>query len=180
MNRFRYSFICTLLLLLVACKEEIPQVDNEPVYKTKNVVVILIDGPRYSETWGASRRENIPVRNGLLSEGLLVEQFFNNGVTFTNPGHCALCTGVYEPLANDGTELPHFPGMFQAFIRYKNSNRPYIDCGVNLDGSGGNRGDSITLDRVLHIFDTKKPRLVFISFRGPDSYAHAVDSVGYI
>ncbi|HLP55718.1 MAG TPA: alkaline phosphatase [Fluviicola sp.] len=208
MNRLRFSLISALVLLLCGCREEIPQIDKEPVYKTKNVVVILVDGPRYTETWGASRRENIPVRDSLLSQGLLVEQFFNNGVTFTNPGHCALCTGVYDPLANNGSELPHYPGMFQSFIRYLNQppykayvisskeklfvlgntqkpgyfnvNRPYIDCGVNLNGSGGNRSDSITLYRALNIFNTKQPRLVFISFKGPDTYAHAADSIGYI
>lgn len=208
MSLFRYSLICTLLLLLVACKEEIPQVDNEPEYKTKNVVVIVIDGPRYSETWGSSRRENIPVRNGLMSEGLMVEQFFNGGVTFTNPGHCALCTGVYDPLANNGTELPHYPGMFQSYIRYrkqppykayivtskdklyvlgntqkpgyKNLNRPYIDCGVNMNGTGGYRLDSITMAHVLHVLDTKKPHLLFINLKDPDTYGHAADSAGYI
>lgn len=204
-----YKYIGFLLLIAIgACSKDKALVYDFPEYKTKNVVVIVIDGPRYSETWGEQRRGNIPVRNTLLEQGVMVEQFFNGGVTFTNPGHSALMTGNYENLANNGTQMSNYPGMFQQWIQYrskkpwkafiitskdklwilgntnnilyKNKYRPYIDCGVNQNGTGGYRADSITLAHVLYNLKYKKPEMLFINFKDPDTYGHAADSANYI
>jgi len=197
-----------LILFLVTCRDKTTVVSNLPVYKTKHVVVIVIDGPRYSETWGDPTREHIPVRNGLLTQGVLVEPFSNNGVTLTNPGHSAVSTGNYDPIANDGSELPHNPSMFQSMLRftnkpaykayvvaskdklfvlsnsqypgYQNVFRPYFDCGVNQNGTGGYRADSITYQHVIAVLQTKKPDLLLINFKDPDTYGHMADSLGYL
>lgn len=177
-------------------------------YETENVIILVIDGPRYSETWDEPMRANIPVRDSLLAYGILVTNFRNNGTTFTNPGHEAICTGVYENIANDGSQLPANPSIFQYWLKYSNnpytkccvmaskdklhvlSNclspafynqyRPYFNCGVNGDGTGGYRADSITQVLVMDALANKKPRLMLIAFRGPDYYAHQGDSLAYI
>jgi predicted AlkP superfamily pyrophosphatase or phosphodiesterase len=197
-----------LMLILVTCRDKTTVVTDVPVYKTKHVVVIVIDGPRYSETWGYKSREHIPVRNGLLSQGVLVEPFSNNGATVTNPGHTAIATGNYDAVANNGSELPHNPSMFQSMLLftkkpaykayivaskdklyilgntqsagYHNMYRPYIDCGVNQNGTGGYRADSITYQHVIAVLQNRKPDLMLINFKDPDVYGHMADSVKYI
>ena len=56
-------------------------------YETEHVIVIVMDGPRYSETWGDPSHQNIPrMANDLAPIGVINEQFFSYGETFTVPG----------------------------------------------------------------------------------------------
>ncbi len=87
-------------------------------YQTKNVVLLVVDGPRISETWEAPNKENIPNRVSLLSQGVFISNFKNNGTTNTNPGHSAMCSGVYENIKNNGTELPGFPSVMQQWLKF--------------------------------------------------------------
>ena len=48
-----------------------------------------------------------------------MKTFRNNGTTTTNSGHTAICTGVYQSVKNDGSELPKHPTMFQYFLKEK-------------------------------------------------------------
>lgn len=195
-----------LVILLCTCTHDKPfSIGN---YQTENVIIIVIDGPRYSETWGDPLRANIPVRDSLLAYGVLVTNFRNQGTTYTNPGHTAICTGNYENIANDGSQLPTNPSIFQHWLKYYHEStnnccllaskdklhvlsncvnpmyhdlyRPYFNCGVNGDGTGGYRTDSITFHLAIDALTNKQPKLAVIAFRGPDYYAHQSDSVAYI
>lgn len=203
----RYVFLLSLpFIVLFACKHDNPVSFTH--YQTQNVFVIVIDGPRYSETWGAPLRENIPVRDSLLSEGVLITNFRNNGTTFTNPGHAAICTGNYENIANNGSQYPTYPSFMHLWLKsshelaskccviaskdklhiltnctypsFQNQYRPYFDCGVNGDGTGGYRADSVTFAHIINTLDTKRPRLLVVNFKDPDYYGHLADSLSYI
>ena len=179
-----------------------------PTYKTKNVVILVIDGPRYSETWGSTTRSLIPVLNRKLAPlGVVSTTFFNLGETFTNPGHTAITTGNYQKMRNNGTELPDFPSIFQhwshkyskekdaAYIiaskdkleiladtneaAWKGEYRPATDCGK--DGLGnGYRSDAITYRNTFEILSEKHPGLVLINLKSPDSFGHANDWENYL
>ena len=70
-------------------------------YLTERVLMVIIDGPRDSETFGDSARANIPFLARLArGEGLYSRQVRNTGETETMAGHCALFTGVNEDLRN--------------------------------------------------------------------------------
>lgn len=194
-----------LLLLICACQRD-KAAENFPQFETKKVIIVVIDGVRWSESWGDSTRANIPVRDSLLQYGVLITNFRNNGVTLTNPGHTAICTGNYDPIANDGTELPHFPGLLQTYVKYTRRNSSAwvtsskdklwvlaktsyfgfdaypvnIDCGVNGDGTGGYRPDSITYQHILEQLNTGSPEVMIVNFKDPDVKAHQGDSSGYI
>lgn len=196
--------ICGAFLLACNPHVKIPEV----AYDTKNVVVIVVDGPRYTETWGEPQRANIPVRDSLLQYGVLINSFYNWGPTFTNPGHSAITTGNYEAIANDGSQYPSHPSICQVFLKstqaaasscylitskdklhilsnstasdYYNQFICSLDCGVNGNGTGGYRDDSTTFQHVLQTLSTQHPHLVFVNFRGPDSAGHLGDSVAYI
>ncbi len=204
MVRF-FSVLCVLLVLIACTHDKVTPLKE---YQTQYVIVVVVDGPRYSETWGDPLRINIPVRNSLSSYGVLLTNFSNQGETFTIPGHTALCTGNYQSITNNGSQLPDYPSIFQYYLKstgdpytkccivgskdklhalsnclypdYHNLYRPFFDCGVNGDGTGGYRADSITLERALNTLAVNQPKLMLIAFKDPDYYAHQNDSIGYI
>jgi arylsulfatase A-like enzyme len=82
---------------------------NDREYTTRNVIVLVIDGARYSETRGDKNFTNIP-RMKLISEsGVLFTNFQNLGPTYILAGQTALTTGNYQEINNTGTEIPEFP-----------------------------------------------------------------------
>lgn len=202
----RCCFLLFLLLVLTTCTDDhtLPYIE----YETENVIVIVIDGPRYSETWGDPLRANIPVRDSLLSEGVLVTNFRNNGTTLTNPGHTAICTGNYESIPNDGTQFPYYPSIMQLWLKqtgnpasksaiiaskdklhvlsncnyskFHDQYNPYFDCGVNGNGTGGYRADSVTFAHLMSTLSSSQPALTLVNFKDPDFFGHQGDWANYL
>lgn len=199
-----------LLLLLIIIIFSISSCEKEPLneYKTKNVIIIVMDGPRYSETWGDSTHKYIPhLANDLAPEGTTYTQFYTNGVTKTNPGHAAITTGVYQALNNNGDEIPKYPSIFQHWIRSGNNHPekawivtskdklevladcqisgwngffgPSTDCGVSGLHSEY-RSDSITFENTMEVLEKKQPELMLINFREPDYAGHGGSWKEYI
>lgn len=182
---------------IFSCGTE-PTINQE--YKTENVIILVMDGPRYSETWGDPSHEFIPrLANDLASHGNIYTQFYNNGSTATVPGHTAIMTGVYQAIDNGGNELPQNPSIFQYWRQQSSNNeltawviaskdklevlsdcqdsawvgnfKPSTDCGINGLGSGY-RQDSITYKNTIDILTNHHPQLVLINFREPDYSGH--------
>lgn len=175
--------------------------------RTRNVIIVVIDGPRYSETWG-NIPGNIPnMAFRLKPRGVFFSNFYNNGYTYTNAGHAALTTGINQPIDNFGQEFPQQPSIFQLWRKatgkpataawvitskdklhilantqnpeWKDQYVPSIDCGVSGPGTGY-RADSLTLIAVERILTRYKPNLVLINFMEPDGFAHAANWPFYI
>lgn len=169
-------------------------------YLTENVIIIVFDGARYSETWGDPSHQYIPfIANEIVPQGVLSTNFKNGGATLTVPGHSAMATGVYEVLTNDGHELSSFPSVFQEWLYqtrnpsylawiisskdkldnlgncksllWKVRNRPYTDCGIGGLDSGA-RTDSATCEMSKQILKAYRPHLALISFKEPDISGH--------
>ena len=204
---FRLVFIgfATVITLLACAHDKVAPFRE---YETQYVVVVVIDGPRYSETWGDPLRINIPVRDSLSEYGILLTNFYNSGETRTLPGHTGICTGNYQAITNDGLQVPDYPSFFQCWRAYTNEPytkcgivgskdklqalsdcldpeyhdhyRPYSNCGVNGNGSGGYRADSITLQVALNTLSVNQPKLLLVAFKDPDYFAHQSDSAAYI
>ena len=52
----------------------------ERSYQTENVVIVVIDGPRYSESWGQSGRPNVRYMDSVLAPvGCTHSYFYNLG-----------------------------------------------------------------------------------------------------
>jgi len=206
--KLKGSFLLVLIVLLnLSCSKDIAIYDQDKSYKTRNVIVLIVDGPRYTETWGHSTRQYIPHRSTLLQHGVLCSNFYINGVTSTNPGHTAICTGVYQKLENSGLEYPANPSVFQCWLKkyqrpsseawvisskdklevlsnctnieWKDMHRPMSDCG-NMGIFTGYREDSTTFNKVKYTLMNNHPRLMLINFKQPDAAAHANDSAGYL
>ena len=196
-----YLLIVITTLTFCCCEKDIPISG----YRTQNVILIVVDGARYSETWG--NQQLIPYRSALLSEGVMCNNFHNNGTTSTVPGHTAMCTGTYQNINNGGAEYPAEPSFFQYWLKifkrslskawiistkdklavlsdclnpeWHNTYNPSLDCG-NAGLGTGYREDSTTFKNVKSTLTNYHPNLILVNFKQPDVAAHAGDSAGYI
>jgi predicted AlkP superfamily pyrophosphatase or phosphodiesterase len=198
-----FVFVFALFFLFQACKKS----PTKPSYKTQNVFIIVVDGARYTDTWGEPTHQFIPYRSALLKQGVLCNNFYNDGFTFTCSGHQAMCTGVYENINNNGTQYPTNPSIFQYWLRatsepkskawivatkdkleilsdclnplWNGKFRPSTDCGVNGLFTGY-REDSVTFNHLKTIVTNNQVRLAIVNFKQPDAAGHAGDSLAYL
>jgi len=179
-----------------------------PLQDSRRLIIIVIDGPRYTETWGDELNNRMPFQKDVLKPmGVLCTQFFNDGVTFTNPGHDAITTGVNESINNSGNEFPTNASFFQYWrkqtgreatdewiitskdklavladckdVSMKNQFNPSTDCGI-AGLATGYRDDTTTLRRALEILKQYHPHVVLIQFKEPDVSGHANDWNAYL
>lgn len=198
----------TIIILLIAFNNSCKSLFEQKNYFTKNVIIIVIDGARYSETWGDETHKNIPFfAENIADEGVVKLNFYNKGLTSTVPGHTAMTTGVFQDINNSGSEFPANPSIFQYFLKehpedslksyivtskdklevlsnctdsvWKDSYIPATNCGINGLGSGY-RHDTITCKIALEIMQEHMPNLLLINFREPDFSAHKGNWDNYI
>ncbi len=207
--KFIFSFALFALLLSVSSfyssKKTVEIVSD---LKTEYVMVVIIDGPRMTETFGDTSCQYIPYLGKILrKEGVLFSNFKNNGQTFTNSGHTAIVTGRYQNVTNDGKELPKHPTFFQYYLKEKkvdkteayivaakgkleilansrhkdwwNKYMPSSYCGP-FGHADSYAGDEATLNKVCELIDTKPPRLTLVNFLAADSYGHANQWENYL
>jgi arylsulfatase A-like enzyme len=202
----KWSFIAALVgTLCIACNDYI---FDPPDYQTEYVVVLVIDGPRYSETWGDTSRQYIPYMDSAMEPNCFMhDYFYNNGTTNTTTGHTAITTGHYQTISNSGLQLPDRPSFFQHYLKWypddtdlvwlltskdklevlancadqnwKDKYQPSHDCGVNGLNSGY-RHDSITYEKAINLISTKHPKILFIQFREPDYSGHTGNWNAYL
>lgn len=213
MNMFRFFqlLIITTYLAFYSCKKDVEivnptELELEEDIKTENVIIIVVDGPRYTETWGDASHQYIPFLFSYVSKKSIVNtNFYNNGFTYTLPGHLALVSGQYYPLDIYGGQKPPFPTMFHYFnekypdksswiisskdyiehmtntsiLAYSNNFMANTDCGNSGLGSG-HRSDSVTYENTISTLANHHPNLVLINFKEPDMMGHLNDWQGYL
>lgn len=80
------------------------------------MVIIVIDGARWSETFGDPDHRYIPhLAVDLAPIGAVNTEFYNDGLTLTIPGHAAIVTGTWPELPNDGSVRPAAPTIFEYY-----------------------------------------------------------------
>jgi predicted AlkP superfamily pyrophosphatase or phosphodiesterase len=176
--------------------------NSQTNYATKYVYILVIDGPRYSETYGEPTCKYSPILcDSLKHQGTFYANFKNNGPTYTVPGHTAIVTGKYQRISNAGTALPKEPNIFQYFLKAaaKDSSAAYVVaskgkldvlvntsnkkwhnlylaptyCGPNGNGLGYGRDDK-TFAKVTELVQSQKPpELMLINLLAVDVYGHA-------
>ena len=207
--------IFIFLFLLSACKRDVPVPDpliSIPIvfpsaYKTKNVFIVIMDGARYSETWGESSQQYIPHIKQLSPTGVIGTNFYNDGETVTISGHTAITTGIYQVINNGGMEIPTHVSLFQLYLSkfskpasdawiistkdklevlsdctnpyWSGKFKPRTDCGIN-GNTTGYREDSVTYQHVIDTIKMYHPHLVLVNFKHPDATAHANNWPDYL
>jgi hypothetical protein len=206
LRRLLKIFFILFFVLLVSCKQD----SFFAKYKTKNVVIVIVDGARYSETWGDPSHQNIPFFAGQLAkQGVVYTNFYNLGPTYTLAGHTCITTGYYQEIENTGKEFPKYPSIFQHYNQtylkgkyltwivsskdkldvlsnctdsaWRGRFLPNTNCGVNGAGTGsGFRSDTTTYKAAIDILGMYHPHLALISFMEPDYSAHSGNWTNYI
>jgi len=203
---FKIAIISSCLLtFLVSCES-----DKVPMksYKTHYVFVMIMDGARYTETWGDANHSYIPrLSNEMAQFGVINTNFSNNGYTHTTAGHTAIMTGHYQAINNTGGEFPSYPSFMQIWrcfkgqeaanawviaskdklevlsntkdLRWKNKFRPLVNCGINGNGTGY-RDDSTTSVRTMEVLENYSPHLMIVNFKEPDYSGHQANWVNYL
>ncbi len=164
--------------------------------KTENVIIVVIDGARYTETFGDPTHLYIPkIWNELRPQGTMYTSFYNNGVTSTNPGHSNILTGTWQNIVNDGTERPHMPTIFEYYrqqlrtaqkdnyvvlgkdklniLAYSDHSSYGSAYGASVKTSTSIYDDVITLQNIFSVMATDKPHLMIANFAATDNGGHS-------
>gem|GEM_PF-3216547 len=167
-------------------------------YKTQNVIVAVMDGVRYSETFGEPNRAYIPNLAALEKEGTGFTNFriAGPGISVTRQGHSTISSGTWQTVALAGARLTR-PTFFEyarnelgwkqtdcwcifgkrrysyaAFSSFPGYGTDYGPSFVNSIGEEEQKNDDAVLEKVSSAMDQDKPRLMFINFGVTDHIAH--------
>lgn len=190
-------------------QEDLPATElKRAPYKTRHVIVLVIDGPRYTETYGDTACRYIPhLGKEMIHEGVLYNNFSNNGTTETNSGHVAMVTGVYDKVSNNGKQIPKNPTMFQYYLKTSGvdktkawivTSKGKLEILANCknkkwwnmympstwNGPNGNsaeyNGDGPTFERVKKVIKDHTPNLMLINLSAVDLRGHENNWEGYL
>ena len=162
------------------------------------VVLIIIDGARWSETFGDPESQFIPhLANDLAPLGAIDTAFYNDGRTLTVPGHAAIVTGTWQDIPNDGTVRPSAPTIFEyyraafdappsaAVFVHGSFIEPVLTYSTQPDYGPAYGAQMFFSDepappyddgmwaRARQVITQLQPRLLVISLLDPDEAAHA-------
>jgi hypothetical protein len=159
----------------------------------QNVIIVVIDGARYTETFGAQDTFIPNIWNLMKPEGTIYTNFYNDSVTVTNPGHASILTGTWQSIANDGSENPTMPTIFEYYRKNISSSESdnYLVAGANKlcaltysthpdygsdygasSITNNYTGDLDTYDSLITIMDTYHPGLLLVNFKEVDIKGH--------
>jgi hypothetical protein len=170
------------------------------VFADQKVIIAVIDGARYTESFGAGSA-NIPyIWDQMRPAGTIYTNFYNFGETNTNPGHASIATGTWQYIANDGSERPLQPTIFEYFryqtdsIQSKNyvvagkskldilTHSTHADYGSSYQASSNTDDvdDNTTYSNLISVMDNEQPNLVIVNFASVDRAGHSGDWDDYL
>jgi len=168
-----------------------------PAQQTENVIVAVVDGARFTETIGDSTHQNIPFMWNLLRpQALTCDSVYIDGVTKTLSGHAAILSGCWQRLANDGTESPHCPTLFEYYrastgvdsteawlvlgkeklqiVAHSDAAGYGAEYGASVRFSEHQYDDSEALQSVLDVMAEYQPHLLMVNFGQTDYMGHCL------
>ena len=160
----------------------------------QNVIIVVIDGARYTESFGRKDKFIPHLYNELKPQGTIFTNFriADEGYTTTNPGHASIITGTWQLIKNDGTERPNKPTIFEYFRKELSAKE--TDCFVvagkkkiaalsysAFPGFGEDFGastccfdgdDNRVYDSLVVVMDTYHPKIILVNFPTTDKKGH--------
>jgi hypothetical protein len=161
----------------------------------QNAIIVVIDGARYSETFGSDGKHIPHLYNDLAPLGTVFTNFriADEGLTSTNPGQASILTGTWQIITNDGSEHPNKPTIYEYFR--KEFSAKATDCfiiagkkkigalsystfpGYGSDFSASTNcfdgEDDEVYDSLVSTMDTYHPKLILVNFPTTDSKGHS-------
>lgn len=194
--RIRNVFAPVFLLLLIASANLFGQ--------NQNIVVVIIDGARYSETFGDRNKTYIPNMSKLADQGTIIAPFYNDSTTYTAAAIPALWSGTWTEVKEteyngSRTNYSLQPSIFE-YVR-KNIPVPAEKCyyvikyikSLWLQSFHPNYGpeywptvmsdgnnDADVLDNTLQIMDKKQPSFLWVYLADVDHGGHSGNWEEYI
>ena len=188
--------IALVLALLLACGP----LSAARAYETRHVVIVVIDGGRHTETLGDTSFANEPRQGLVMAPRGCLGDSWNDGVTTTVPGHAAILSGAYQALANDGTERPHLPTLFEYYraatgapasqtwffsdkgklFVMSNSDHPDYGDSLGAQVKVDCPGDIGVVTAVEAQMVTDRPAILALNLGDTDIIAHSGDWLGYL
>jgi hypothetical protein len=173
-----FIVVCVLLSAFVALSQ--------------NVVIVVMDGARYSETFGSDSLYIPRIWNQLRPLGTLWTNFRNDGITKTDPGHASIATGTWQSIDNKGIGRPTQPTIFEYFRKatgapessaalvvgkYKleilsYSIHPEYGASFKADTFVGTNDLSV-IKNLKTIFKSHHPRLTLVNLPNTDVAGHS-------
>ncbi|MBI3195165.1 MAG: T9SS type A sorting domain-containing protein [Ignavibacteriae bacterium] len=185
----RIITLSILLLLLIFSHQTFSQ----------RVIVLVIDGARYSESFGAESTYMPKIWKNMKPLGTLWSNFRNEGTTSTNPGHASMITGTWQTIDNNGNTRPTMPTVFEYFRKQTgtDSSAMYVAVGksklniltysTHAEYGAGYKAsqfigsnDATVYNGVVSIMNTKHPRLMVINFPTVDVVGHTGNWNNYL
>ena len=98
---------------------------------TDKMMIVIIDGARYSETFGDATHQYVPEMWALSEQGAMIDNFRNDGITYTSRAipalWCGAWTDVIDTVYNGSwTSYAKEPTIFEYYRKDKNA--PAEDC----------------------------------------------------
>jgi phosphopentomutase len=85
---------------------------------SQHAIIVVMDGARYSETFGSDSLYIPHIWNQLRPLGTCWTNFYNDGRTKTDPAHATIASGVLQNIDNKGFGRPEQPTVFEYFRKY--------------------------------------------------------------
>lgn len=169
--------------------------------QTRHVVILAVDGARFSETLGDPLALRVPhLAHDLAPLGAQVNEFRNLGPTITVPGMSALMTGTWQNILNDGTERPHSPTICEYLRQQKGtpdslvrvvarkpklevlaaSDHPAYGAAYGGVAHAGFASDTSTYNFGKNELLRYRPTLMLLHLGDTDFLGHANDWPGYL
>jgi hypothetical protein len=172
-------------------------IKNTLTFNKNNVIVLMLDGIRYTESFGDSGYTYIPnLGNNLKLLGTLFTNFYNKGTTLTINSHASLITGTLQnQLDNLGNSRPNKPTLFEYYRKQYNLNQDScyviagkdklnvitystdLNYGLNYRASqilsNPNFDDNQTYNDLNTVLNSSNPpSLIVVNFAEVDGTAH--------
>ncbi len=166
---------------------------------SQNVIIVVLDGARYSETFGSDSTYIRNIWTKLRPAGIIFTNYRNDGVTSTIPGHSSIETGTWQTIDNLGNKRPTMPTIFEYYRKTTESKKSknyviagkkklkvltystHADYGRELKATFSfAEGDPAVLDSVMFHMETNHPKLMVINFPDIDAAGHTGEWKGYL
>lgn len=170
----------------------------------QNVVFVVIDGARYTETFGDNTFSNIPYMSQLAYQGAYLNEMRNEHITKTRNGIPALWTGSWDgsyDIVYEGneTQATYSPSIFEYFRKQKNADASqcyytlksipslwlqsfHTEYGTDYWPTVINSGsaDTDVLQSTLQVIENHHPQLLWVYLADVDSEGHSGNWNSYI
>jgi hypothetical protein len=187
------KYFVSIFISLLFCCNSFPQ---------QYVIIVVVDGGRYTETFGSGADYMPNIWNLLKPAGTIYTNFYigNGQPTTSMAGHSAILTGRWDNIVNDGTDFPTNPTLFEYFRKHTGApiTEAYLiggkskhtalrysdhsDYGPDYQASAiaGFNNDQDTYNQLISVIDTYHPKLILVNFAQVDQIGHTNNWPGYL